>query len=367
MKTKRNKMLLSIVIALVMTIITCIPIFATVTYYWEQWETIPNDIGTKVSSLGNTGDSTMVKGYIKITIPAQTNVVYTIGCYWYDYNASSESYINQNILIIQPSTGVIYNIGVNPVTRPLSTIQSLRIAPYYPGLDLTGTTFYLPVYLINARLVDNGISATGNNLIELYTSTNINVEQIEQEYYNLGYTNGYLTGYEDGFPDGLLEGQDIKQYTNLVGYVEQLIGQFTGDDVAQYITPLAIVLVILFVYFLFIRFLLSMIKAKGVIKTCDIIMIVGCIIILIVLYAPMLNLTIKTQNIDIEETTEVETIQRSNIRYWDVDEGDKIVHYGPVGTWVEYKETVNIIDKEEIYKIETDVNVKEYVTREQNN
>jgi len=376
-KTIKKKIIIASIMAIICTIITCIPIFATSNFDYAK--IVPDDLGTKITNFSDTiMNEDITKLYAKITLK-----------HYYSTNLCQFT-TTFNILLNNGNVGggtqITYAIGSNNdnfyITYPNITNQRYTMIIGMTignsgSVQSEDTTLYIPIYIRNAVITQNyEYNNSGKWIdVEYYTSTVTSQEAI-QEAFNLGYTNGYTQGTEDGYTYGynigMQDGQGLRQYTNLVGYVEQLIGQFTGDEVARYITPLAVVLVILFVYFLFIRFLLSMIKAKGVIKTCDIIMIVGCIIILVVMYAPMLNLTIRTENVSNTDTTyeiaqDTEVVRSSNIRYWDVDEGNKIIHYGPVGTWIEYKETITPIEREEIYKIDTDVNVKEYVTREQNN
>lgn len=191
---------------------------------------------------------------------------------------SSSSYIQ-----INGSIGTFYSMMITPRIRMNSNLAPIVL--------------YIEVYTINIGEILNYES----DYIKTtwYTSTTIDINQITREYYQLGYNEGYNIGY----PLGVTAGQSLVNDLNIVQHIEQLIGQFTGNEVAMYITPIAIVITILLVYFLFIRFLLSLIKAKGVLKVCDIIMVTACIAILMVMYIPMINLEITQHQI-------VETIYR---------------------------------------------------------
>jgi hypothetical protein len=83
-------------------------------------------------------------------------------------------------------------------------------------------------------------------------------------------------------------------------------------------------------------------KAKGVIKTCDILIIVACIIVLVCMYMPMINLEItQHQIIEQVETTSSNVYQvNSDITYYTyTDNQGNTVHGGPGGTYIEYVET----------------------------
>lgn len=222
-----------------------------------------------------------------------------------------------------------------------------------------GTAGYIYSYQIrddnhylNAKLLTNYTSVYGiTQSYENYTITRIETEEyilisISNTTTNYTISRGsceiydvvsgeneqiYQNGYNQGYNEGFNAYQNAQENLKIVDHIEKLIAQFTGTEYARYITPIALVLTILMIYFLFIRFILSLMKAKGVIKTCDILMIVGCIIVLVIMYAPMLDITIKNETVLTETTTEVvEQVNRTKIVIEHTETGD--IYYGPVGT-----------------------------------
>lgn len=324
---RKKKIIISLIMAVILTAASVVPIFASL---YTSTLSIPEDIGSLITTTNNN-DDLIHKYYLKITVNNHNrngDVIITIN--------ESGNIIEYTIVY---SVAYVYMLlGNNSVGN-----NTYFFATYFMNIGQNNDTYYLPLYINNCNIT--GIRYT-NSLdnsvnVSIYSSTIIDQEQIKTEYYQLGYDNGYENGlqigYTDGYNIGFSEALGTEEYTNLVGYVEQLIGRFTGYENAKYITPIAIVLVILFVYFLFIRFILSLIKAKGVIKTCDIIMLVACIILLVVMYAPMLDLTIKTNNTEQVETTTQEVYQiqadtqyRSYVQRIDTETGYYLV--GPAGT-----------------------------------
>jgi len=338
-KTKKKKIIIASIMAIICTIITCIPIFAYVDYS-EYVMITPSDIGSDVTS-GPRGyfDNMVHKFYMKFTILDTNNNSYAIR--FRVLVNDIETYTELNYII---------NINSGNLTVQNTTTTGAQSNIIYPLFTYNNVqidnVFYIPIYLYNTQIsgytninIVNGIS------FNLYDTTEASQDEIRRQAYEIGYLNGYNTGYENG----LYDGQNLSPNLNIVEHIEQLIGQFTGQDVARYITPIAVVLTILMVYFLFIRFLLSMIKAKGVIKVCDITMLVGMIIILVVMYSPMLNLTIKTESIN-ETTTQEETLRLNRIDYI-YDENGRIIA-GPGGTIV-YNEVETTTSEQQ----QTDVEV----------
>lgn len=340
MKTIQNKrkIIIALCMAIICTIITCIPIFGANNNINSFWD-IPNDIN-EIETLPIYEENEIKKYYIKIqVIEMQTSTSININM---TLKTPTEESITQIINIDE----VIYIVGQNR-----TNFYGFYFIPNVYG-TYTIHTYYIPIYTRNVQI--DSITTNSNTInVKILSSTNTQ-DQTISEAFNLGYINGYDIGYNEGYNTGFTEGLGMEQYTNLTGYVTQLLTRFVGADTAPYITPIAIVLVILFVYFLFIRFLLSLIKAKGVIKTCDIIMIVASVLILVCMYAPLFNLTIRNENINTYDTTETTVLSRKEYIY---DEYGRIIS-GPAGT-------ITYEIPEEIYKIEKDVDLTT-ATREQN-
>jgi len=303
---RAKRIILPIVITVVLTIITCIPIFAITTIN-NYYTVAPADLGAEryENDISYTQD-TFTKFYIKFT-------EFTTGelsIQFFDNNGNQSF---NTVYSYTVNNNVIYADEIAFVTE-----YSTLFIPKINNIDISNINeLYIPFFSYNAVIY----KSLPQSKQTIYNSTEVNYPELQRQYYQLGYNDGYI--------EGMYDGQNSEQYTNLTGYVTQLITQFVGSETAPYITPIAIVLVILFVYFVFIRFLLSLIKAKGVIKTCDIIMIVACIILLVVMYAPMLDLTIKTETItDTLETTETTIVRKTEYIY---DEQGRIIG-GPAGT-----------------------------------
>jgi len=295
----------------VLTIITCIPIFALTTD--ELFLLVPEDMEYQTTYPLGDYDNLIHKYYIMIRI---------VDIHSSNVTALTYKYKDPNN-VEQTTYMTLINSSNNKWTICPQAINNDYCFISIPTTTLDveiGKDYYIPIYTYNCIITDISNWNYWDSTQYLYTTITMSQEQLLNEAYNQGYYNGYKTGMTDGM--------NSEQYTNITGYVTQLLTRFVGSDTAPYITPISIVLVILFVYFLFIRFLLSLIKAKGVIKTCDIIMIVACIILLVVMYAPMLNLTIKTEQINNIETTETTIVRRTEYTY---DEQGRIIG-GPAGT-----------------------------------
>jgi len=329
---KNKNKIITLVVAVVLTIITCIPIFATTIN-----GNLPSDLGNLQTS--NTYYNPTVNCYVKVNATglATNTVIGTITIYY------SETYKTEITLTKLDNTIRLSNIYRGGSWLYTYSINTAGITGQYNyDINYTSGDLYISVsaYCIYEAYLNFGVKIdavnTGSSYMELYT-------QINPSSYNTGYNNGYNAGYTDGFN---YAGQN--DFTNITGYVEQLLAKFVGIEHARYLTPISIVLVILLVYFLFIRFLLSLIKAKGVIKTCDIIMIVACIILLVVMYAPMLDLTIKTEAVtETIETTESTQIRRTEYIY---DEYGRIIS-GPAGTII-YEDIETTTSEQEQTEVE---------------
>lgn len=278
-----KKRILILAITAILTIMTCIPIFATTTgTLYELWNTTPNDLGEQIDNIEKTNK--IEKYYILINITNnelfelfQEVRLYTGETTYTEYQL--------NLSRTTTRTYILPNINNNGNDVSFCFIPTLYTSyndNYY---------IYIPVYTRNVYIENPHVT-----YVKYYRSLASDTD-IATQAYNAGYNAGYSSGY--------YEGSNSEQYTNITGYVEQLLTKFVGNEAAQYITPIAIVLVILFVYFMFIRFLLSLIKAKGVLKICDITMLVACICILIVMYVPMFSININNTNTTTETAQQV--------------------------------------------------------------
>jgi hypothetical protein len=288
---------------------------------------IPDDLGEQITDTEFV--TTLTKFYIKSNLnnnSTSINLTYAIT------NNTTSTERENDFVKIYDNYYIHYNLFPNNRT---DNCIVMSYSSFNYESNETMKQMYVPIYICNARIY-NAINC------EIYKSTTIDEETIRQEAYQLGFTNGYNDGYNEGYPQGFNEAQGLKQDLNIVQHIEQLIAQFTGNEYAKYITPIALVLTILMIYFLFIRFLLSLMKAKGVIKTCDILMIVACIIVLVCMYMPMIKLEItQHQIIEQVETTSSNVYQvNSDITYYTyTDDQGNTIHGGPGGTYIEYVET----------------------------
>lgn len=342
MKTNKLKIIAIILLCLTMISLVITQCFAEYGKLNTYFLTPPADLGISEINKPTIIENVLIKTYLYIK--PTTNETLQV-----DINAR---YINNNGTQEFPIT-IRYKyengyLQISNLQWYSTNTYSFVMAPEVK-IEWNGTNgLYIPIYSYNAvpYTYENKI-----NYYEIYTSTEENEEEIKRQYFELGYTNGYNKGYMQGMSDYPVANENM----NIVEQITMLISRFTGNEIAPYITPIAVVLTILMVYFLFIRFLLSLIKAKGVIKVCDITMLVACIIILVCMYLPFVNINITNHNIseNVETTSQdvyqinEDTEYRSYVRVIENETGT--LYISKYGNIFVPKETENI------YKIEEDI------------
>lgn len=310
------KRIFLIFVSLILLIILCISIFAVSSvnnYFTVQ----PSDLGTSRYSLDTSYTrDTLNKYYIKIEDLTSNGSVYLE----YYNGENSQSYSGTFVYTIENN---LFNYdGVNQ-----NNTYSLLLIPRVENLDISNISeIYIPVFTYNA-IIYKGI---GETRYSIYNTTTTTYPELQRQYYELGYNEGYNTGYSEGLENGGIALQDLP----LVDKLTTFIATFTGEGTARYITPLAICMILILIYILFIRWVLSLSKSDKLVKLTDIIVLIACICILVVMYIPMINLTITQHQIveNVETTSLEETVRvvRDPITIVTDETGE--IMYGPVGT-----------------------------------
>lgn len=270
-------------IAIIILTISVLPSFAL---SYEQFTPIPSDLGNRITTINY--DNEFSKYYFKINCFS----IVSNRSFQYSYYSNNNTVSNGTIYWNYDTIG---GLNYSVVTLSLGSLNSIFNIPRVPVPF--NTVVYIPVYCLNVSFTEY---STSTFYIEIYEST-LDSESIKQEYYTLGYNVGYSDGYDHGYIEGYPTGfDDAIQYSedlNLVQHVERVMTNFVGPDNAKYITPVALALIVLLVYFIFIRWLLSLTKSKTITRVADIVVAVACVSIMVVLYAPMINFAITQHQI----------------------------------------------------------------------